>query len=340
MEDTYGYKPLSWELIELLTSGPPDFAAAEELIRRGADVNDQGDDKSRNVLSELLEGYWSSYLDGAQIEYGKDEDEITGPLYSNFRLDVPGLGPSMIAIIRFFLDHGFDVHRGEGQYGASCLNAVVFSFCDAMIEATKILLDAGAQNVPVYDDDPDSTPKEAAFEEQCFQIAPVCNHDLANIYEAVCQIYSALEEGRPYAGIDCFRTAIGKRITGVLAAADPGTEVFYTAETDRYHYDNCFHCDLYFMFDGGFLICERDVSYYVDTVLPEKPLIDVSDHFPDVVGCTIDDITFRHRDIEKGIMHWGQPIDIFHLSNGKKLIFTINFGEEDGDNYCTYYFYL
>ena len=60
MENTYGYKPLSYELITLFRSGAPDFAAAEDLIRRGADVNDQGNDRSENVLSEILMGYWQS----------------------------------------------------------------------------------------------------------------------------------------------------------------------------------------------------------------------------------------------------------------------------------------
>lgn len=38
MENTYGYKPLSYELIKLFRSGAPDFAKAEELIRPWAIV--------------------------------------------------------------------------------------------------------------------------------------------------------------------------------------------------------------------------------------------------------------------------------------------------------------
>ena len=54
MENTHGYKPLSWELIKLLSQGPPDFAGAEKLIHQGADVNDQGEDKEENVLSRIM----------------------------------------------------------------------------------------------------------------------------------------------------------------------------------------------------------------------------------------------------------------------------------------------
>ena len=60
---TFGYNLHSWELITLFHSGPPDFTRAEELLRLGADVNDQGNDKNENVLSEIIEGYWNSRID-------------------------------------------------------------------------------------------------------------------------------------------------------------------------------------------------------------------------------------------------------------------------------------
>ena len=63
MGKTYGYTPQRYALITLFTSGTPDFKAAEKLIRQGADVNDQGDDKYENMLSEILLGYWLSGID-------------------------------------------------------------------------------------------------------------------------------------------------------------------------------------------------------------------------------------------------------------------------------------
>ena len=339
MKETFGYKPLSWELIELLTSGAPDFVAAEELIQRGADVNDQGNNKGENVLSDILWGYWQSFSEGNKSEECRACNETYDICSSYSENPIQGVGPAMISVIRFFLDHGFDVHRDDGRYGAQCLNALhLSSFDESMIEAAKILLDAGAQDIPV-DDDPEDTPQESFIIEQSFQDTTQSNHYLGNIYEAVLQIFAAKEKGRPYTGIDWFRAAVGKRIDRVMADADPGTEVFYTAETDTYHHDNCFRCNLYFVFDGGFFLYEREASCYVDTCFPDTPLIDVSDSFPDVVGCTLDDITFSHHDFKKRNTKYGQPITILHLSNGKKLTFTINFGEEDRVNYCTYYYY-
>ena len=78
MDNTYGYKPQSYELINLFQSGAPDFEAAQELIQCGADVNDQGNDKGENVLSEILMGYWQSgFSDDIQEECNDCEGNAT-----------------------------------------------------------------------------------------------------------------------------------------------------------------------------------------------------------------------------------------------------------------------
>lgn len=124
MGNTYGYKPLSYELITLLRSGAPDFAAAEDLIQRGADVNDQGNDKGENVLSEILMGYWQSGTDDmAQEECWNCESSRNECAACEHNLN-PNAGESMIRVIRFFLDHGFDVNRNEGRHGAQALNSL------------------------------------------------------------------------------------------------------------------------------------------------------------------------------------------------------------------------
>ena len=59
----------------------------------------------------------------------------------------------MCAIIRFFIDHGFDVNKCDGCFGAQCLWALTLSTFDRyMIEATKLLLE-NTENTfvtPVY----------------------------------------------------------------------------------------------------------------------------------------------------------------------------------------------
>lgn len=129
MSYDYGYGELENKLIVLLRSGPPDFAAAEELLRQGADVNAVGKSNSENVLSEILDSYGCPYQDDAGKQ---DADWYAEP------------GAAMCAVIRFFLDHGFDVNRRDGCFGAQCLCALTLTTFDRfMIEATKILFDSG-----------------------------------------------------------------------------------------------------------------------------------------------------------------------------------------------------
>ncbi len=313
MEATYGYTPLSYALIELFVSDSPDFSIAEELIRQGADVNNQGDDKSENVLSEILYGY-----------------------HSNFSGDM-----SLAKIISFFLDHGFDVARNKGRHGAQCLCALTFSpFEREIIDATKMLLDAGALNVPVEDDEPENaTPMSAIGTEQSFQDIGEGNHYLGNIYEAVYQIYVALEEGRSYSGIESFEAVIGKNILRIIAVGDNIDSIFTSVDLPTSKHKNCFYHNLFMIFDGGYLICTKYASYWVDTTPINEKTVDVSEFFFRIIGHKICQITFDHKSIKKGVTCYGQPVTTFHFDNDVKLTFSINFGEVEKDDYCSYYYY-
>lgn len=312
METTYGYLPLSYALIDLFISDNPDFSTAEELIQQGADVNNQGEDKGENVLSEILYGYHSNPIGNI----------------------------SLTKIIRFFLDHGFDVTRNEGKYGAQCLFALTYSpFEKEIIGATKILLDAGAKNVPIEDGEPNETPMSAIGTEQSFQSTGEGNHYLGNIYEAAYQIYVALEEGHPYAGIDSFEAVIGKNILGVMAEGNNIDSIFTSVDLPTSKHKNCFYHNIYMIFDGGYLVCTKYACYWVDTAPIDKKIVDVSEFFYPIIEHKIYRITFDHNSIKKGITYYGQPITTFHFDNDVKLTFTINFGEVEKGEYCSYYYY-
>lgn len=58
----YGYGILEDQLIALLSSGVPDFIAAEKLIAQGANINAEGKNPDENMLSEILSGCcWFDY---------------------------------------------------------------------------------------------------------------------------------------------------------------------------------------------------------------------------------------------------------------------------------------
>ena len=317
MADNNEYKTLEDQLIALFRSGAPDFRAAEELIAKGADLNAKGRWPGENVLTQILEGYWCS-------EFGDNIDEMGGAPTTPHEL-----GTDMCRIIRFFLEHGFDVHRGGGTYGAECLDALTLSTFDKyIIDATKILLDAGAENIPCEGGSPkDSIGSEGSFQGTCEN-----NYHKANIFEAVYQIYEAVEQGHPYDGIDSYEAAIGKKIILVLAEQPEAGSVFYPVSLLNFKKENCFNENLYFIYDGGFLRTTQYADFWVDTQLPDKSLVDVSSHFSGMIGSRIKEFVFSHRTIWDGRASYSQPITTINMENGTKVRFSINFGEvEDKD---------
>lgn len=327
MSYNHEYGELEGRLIKLFRSGAPDFDAAEELIRQGADVNAIGKDPSENILSEILQGYW----------WTKRGDETR-----NIEVDKnPRLGESMCQIIRFFLSKGFDVNKFDGCYGAQALSALVLSTFDRYIlEATKILFDAGARNCSVcYDErcDDEMTPWDFIGEEGSFQDSCECDHSLGNIYEAVYQMYLAVDEGRPYHGIDVYESSVGKKILKVLAEGHDDNPTFYPMDLPNFKKNNCYKDTLYFVYDDGVLITTQYSDFWVDTEVSVDNLKDVSEYFPGIVGETIKQFKFDHKSVVNEATRHGQPITTIEMESGNSVTFSINFGEVNEDERAAFF---
>lgn len=336
----HGYGDLENKLIDLFRSGAPDFDAAEELIRQGADINAIGKKDDENILSEILNGYWwSKHGNVISDACGNCDENHCDNCEHNCDLN-PNLGASMCAIIRFFLAHGFDVNKCDGCFGAQCLYALTHSTFDRyMIEATKLLLDAGAKNRTTSPTSTDSeeTPWSIVATEGSYQDTCECDHSTGNIFEAVYQVYQAVEDGRPYSGIDSYEMAIGKTLIKVLAESDGADATFFTMDLPEFKKDNCYTQTLYFVYDGGVLISTQYADFWTDTVLPAVELIDVSEHFDGIVGNTIKGFTYDHRTVVKGTTHYVQPIATIEMDSERKARFSINFGEVKEEERAAFY---
>lgn len=331
----YGYGALENKLIELFLSGTPDFELAEELLQRGADVNAIGSDDSNNILSEILSDYTYTYQD-----HSPPTDQADSPSDYSQSICAPGPGPSLCDLIRFFLNHGFDVTKHDGCFGAQCLWALVLSTFDRdMIEATKLLLDAGARNraISPASDDIDETPWNFISSECSYQAACMHDYSTANIYEAVYQIYQAVQDHRPYSGIDSYEIAIGKKIQRVLAERKENNPIFFSMDLPEFKKDNCYNQNLYFVYDGGVLISTPYVEFWTDTIFPDANLIDVSEYFEGIVGNTIERFTYDHRLVVKDRTHYAQTITMIEMDSGHKLRFSDNFGEAEKNERAAYF---
>ena len=225
----YGYGKLENELIELLRTAAPDFEKAKELIEAGADINKSNSDGDENVLSEIIGGYWFTKFDyDDEACKNCEDDEKSCRDCTKCKTLNQDPGKSMCDVIRFFLDNGFDVNKNEGRFGAQCLFALVLSTFDRyMIDAIKILLDAGAKNRTVsYDPNDDSTPWDFISTEACYHGCFDDEHALSNLFDAAYEIYQAVEEGRPYKYIDTFEASVGKKIIKVLVESNNQEPVF------------------------------------------------------------------------------------------------------------------
>lgn len=312
----YKYGVLEDQLIDLLRSGVPDFDRADELIQLGADLNAMGRRDDENILSEILRGY------GKRVHLTDNDPEP---------------GHFMCHIIGYFLYFGFDVNRMDGCFGAQCLAALAFSTFDRhMIAATKMFLDRGARNGPISPFS-DETPWSIIAAEE--NDARTCHwdHALENIYEAVCQIYQAVEEGRSYRGIDSYEQAIGQKVLNVLAEEDEERSTFYPLDRPGFKSENCFGTPLYFRFEHETLVVTAEGKFWTTVLLPEIRVVDVSEHFPGVVGSVIQNISFDHREVRKGDACYGQPITILEMDSGQRVKFSINDGEVEEEERAAYF---
>ena len=308
------------------------------LIRAGADVNAVGNQDDENMLSQILWAYWMSGCNDGECdkrEYCSYKDYQHCMYNQN-----PNAGKAMCEVIRFFLDHGFDTSKCNGRYGAQCLAAVVKSTFDRyMVEATKMLLDAGAQNLPVTSDEADKeeTPWNQIVIENSYQDKCEHDHGIANVYEAMYRIFQAIEEGRPYRGIDTYEAAIGKKICGVFTEANKNQPVFHSMNQPGFNKENCFTQAIYFTYEGGVLVCTKYAELWTDAVLPIKEMMDVSENFIGIVGSVIKQIVFEHKEVVKEHTHYGQAVAVVEMESGTGMKISTNVGEVEAiENHAAY----
>jgi hypothetical protein len=335
----YGYGVLEDKLIELFYQGKPDFDAAENLIKQGADLNAIGEYDDENMLYEILMGYGRFTVCENCNEFEEYDESRCKNCKLGFKFD-PNPGMSMCEIIRFFLNYGFDLNKLDGCFGAQCLDALYLSTTDRyMIDATKILLDAGAKNrtTSPTSTDPDETPQNSFKIEASFMRCCEKNFATANIYEAVVQIYQAMEDGRPYNGIDSYDTAIGKKLIKVLAKKRDEKSVFFSVAMPDFKEDNCFSETLYFLYDGGVLIARGCWAFWTDMILPELEFVDVSEGFDKIIGKTIRRFTFDHRSVTEEENIYIRPIVTIEMETGETLKFSSNYGiAKEGEDVSFY----
>ncbi len=265
------------QLIDVFSTGHrPDYAAARRLLEQGADINAEPlqqfpDEHGRNLLSDACRYQRWEGLDTGDLEAAR----------------------SLPDTVRFFLNNGFDVHKQDDAFGAFCLRDLIFTYNEPeILEAAKLLLLAGARNIPLEE----GTPLDAISSEGIFEFTEY-NRKESLILEALYQIVRASEEKRPYLGIDTYSRCLGRTVSRVLAA---GRHVdFSDMETPDGPCENCFTNRLYFQCEDRWLVLDGFADVWSDQgniaeIAPETT--DITERFMNIVGSRIKDFHFSYAD--------------------------------------------
>lgn len=295
----YVYGKYEDKLLDLMAEGNADFVQADKLIALGADINASGDNNDENILSYII------------LEYRMNHRK--------------NIGKKLYKIVEYFLAKGFDVNKNDGQYGASCLESLIFATFDSYtIDLAKLLFDAGARNIH-YDDCGYDTLQDWLSTESSFQRLCCDDEHLSNIFESIYQVFEAQKNGRDYHGVDWYGKATDQHICKVYAEcshySDYTCNLYYENKQERLQFSDT----IYMILDEGVLIIEPNLVMWMDNNLPDKTVLDVSDKFKSILGFKIEDITFKRNDFKIESRVFRNPTITLHLEKERRLEISLKY---------------
>ena len=272
----------------------PDLDEIRELIVAGADTN-QLNKYGDNIFDDV-------FLD---VLYNVRDDAKK----------LPKTVEQIKEIISLMIDNNFDIKR----FGLSTMSQFKFATYDSFtFDLYRFMLQFDLADDPkAYEDTLESIGTEESYQRCCEH-----DHDLENLFYAIYEMVEAKMEDRDYKSIEPYYDAVGMTIDKIVYFGEINT---LTKKKDFTEYN----ADIGFVCDGKLLVMRNGVNIlFMNDRIAEYPQIDISTAFAkDAIGGRIKSISFDHKDVIKGTTHYGQPIIIMELANGKKLKFTHNFGE-------------
>lgn len=161
--------------------------------------------------------------------------------------------------------------------------------------------------------------------EESYQRCCDNNHVLENILYTMYEIVNAKMENRSYKNIELYYDAIGMKIDKILYLGKESI-VPSKAGATKYNDDICFVCG------KKILVIRECVNILFINDITNEEYVEIPNLFGNnIIGSKIVDVSFEHKEIVDGITHYGQPTIVVSLDSGKKLKFTHNFGEHNGD---------
>lgn len=309
---------LEKELEKCMNQYPPDFECAKMLLQNGTDINATTDFEGETLLSDIIMYYVDinpcRHCTSKECSDCADNDNEYDHHY-------------LPEIVRFFLKNGYDVTRGNGAHGGEALYALCFSTYDKYIlDAAKILLDAGADPLYITDTVPEDQNVLDAVDWKYSGCLPVYE-DLEQqcLFLVLYDIMEAKTKGMPYSEIHWHDVAIEKRIDRIYSCAPSDSEAVFDFSTDEHHYTNCFKDNIVLECEGIKLVLTHYCHAFVNPyIVPEHPK-DLSTHLGTLIGKRISKISFS--------LNGNQSVLQVTMDDGSMLVIRDNADCRD-EEYC------
>ena len=284
---------LDKQIVKACEEGYPDINKIQELILAGADTNQVCDEK--NIFDRVFRRFLNARRQTPKRNYYKAK--------------------KVKETIQLMVAHGWDVKR----FGMSVTNRFLFSTYDRnTFDLYRFMLQYDLAESPEdYDGVLEGIGTEESYLRCCEE-----DHETENLFYALYELVEAKMDGRNFESIEPYYDAVGMKIDRILYFDESDTTVQKETFTE-------YNADIGFVCGDKVLILRKGVHIlFMNDRITETPQVDLSETFcADIIGQTIQSVSFGHKTVVKGTMHYGQPTIIIELSNGKKLKFSHNFGE-------------
>ncbi len=280
MENRYQEKTIEFQ--SECKKYPLDIERLGQLLEAGVDINSVSDDSAepKSILAHLIEDY-SFYFEcdrGPKESDACDNKTCEGCNHNRAQY----CGKALHELIRFFVEHGFDVPR----FGAECLYELCYSSYDNwVLMSAELLIDHGA-NLNEKDNDGDTVLDWVAWQLGDWNTGEFRS---GNLFCAFCEMVKAAMDGEDYHGIRDFDVCIGHKVTRIERIIDDATAALVEDdEQARFHEGVLIWCD------DMPLYVDKNPEVYVCPIRVEKAQkrIDISDQYAPFIGAEIEDLYF------------------------------------------------
>lgn len=293
---------LEKEFVAACCEVPPNFEKAKELLSSGVDINGK-DDYGESFVEQIVLGYPQE-----SVLCINCEAETCEGCLQNDTTYLP-------KVFEFLISNGWN----SKENGCAALSSLVFStYSKEMFDAAKLICQAGI--------DWEHSPVEQALStigtEESYQRCEG-NHDMENLFYTFYELVERASKNQPFEHIDTYHSAIGLKIDKIVVfGEDTGIGTDELGRTTFSH-------DIGLVCGDKTVIIKKDINILLMNGLQNMlPCIPGNDLFgTDICERTITKITFKHNQVVKAKVYYGQPVINLHLDDGSVISFTHNYGE-------------